>query len=226
MEPIPFNVELTITAIAVVIGYTLIVYFRSKDVRRLQRQSAEDITTVITDYQFVNDYFRALIQDSVIMGFYMSIVASILVFYLFAVVPPLLEMEVPISLYAALGSMPHTFLVTLLVATPMFIFTTFVRDRRLKRLGRYQARPGLLVSRKYSLVKELYVDRNGIEGRIGLPWSQVRSLQRLDNHQIEIWYKRSPVLLSRLLRADYLVLHCTEVSDADTIVASWERYAR
>jgi hypothetical protein len=136
----------------------------------------------------------------------------------------LLEMEVPISLYSALGSMPHTFLVTLLVATPMFIFTTFVRDRRLKRLGRYEARPGLLVSRQYSLVRELYVDKNGLEGRISLPWSKVRSITRLGDHQIQICYKRSPILLSRLLRADYLVIDCTQVSDVDSIINSWKQH--
>jgi hypothetical protein len=80
MEPIPFTVELTVTAIAVVIGYTIVGYVRSRDAQKLQQQATQDTVTIIADYRFVNHYFRTLVEDSVIMGFYMSTVASILVF--------------------------------------------------------------------------------------------------------------------------------------------------
>jgi hypothetical protein len=94
----------------------------------------------------------------------------------------------------------------------------------LKSLNARPLVPNMLFSRQYSLVRDMYIDEHGFEGAFALPWSRVRSLNRVDDCTFRITYRRFPTLLTRLIKADTLTIVCPNRTDVDAIMNYWSSY--
>jgi hypothetical protein len=224
MESIPLDVRLIVGVIVSVTVFLLVSYFRKQDKKVLAKQLETDNVVIISDYQFVMNYIGSVIKDAIVFGYFMATVIVVFALWASIVISYLAGIEVTTTILETLFGLGYMFGLVFVIVTPTFLFSKVVNDQKQKRLGRFQPIPGFLVSKQYSLVSHLYVGNTGIEGRICLPWFKVRSLVQLDSNTIKITYRRSPEFLTRLIKADALVIRATQAIDIDAIVQRWQQH--
>lgn len=187
--------------------------FKKKDAIQLTEQAAVEAPLVISSYRFVTNKVLRAVQEAIVLSVYGTLLVVIL------------GILVNIS-----GLVPFPGLGTLIanaITTAVTMFPTMVVIFAVV-LALFSGRvtrpiPLSLASKKYSLVTDIYVDSEGIEGVFALPWRKIYRCEEVSPATLKISYHRSPYLLTKLIGADTLRLAFSNSEDIGQILALYSQ---
>lgn len=200
--------------LAMIIGWYLFRRFAASDSRQLSEQQREREVVIVTSY--------TLLQNKVVNAFQNAVVLSVygIIFFIglsvavvaFGLSP--FDGFLPLVTELVFGSIVLYSKIVVIGTGALFVQSLYIAS---KRLISPRQIPNYLFSRKYSLVYDLYIDIAGIDGAFCLPWQKVYRCEKVGDTILTISYRRFPRLLSRLVRADTLVISFANTDERERI---------
>ncbi|MFN3693359.1 MAG: hypothetical protein ACK4SL_04715 [Candidatus Paceibacteria bacterium] len=177
--------------------------FKKKDAIQLQEQAAVEAPLVISSYRFVTNKVQHAVQEAVVLSVYGTLLVVIL---------GILVIAAGLVPFPGLGALLVNAITTVVTMFPLMVLifsvVMIIASRRMTR-----PIPQSLVSKKYSLATDLYIDTEGIEGAFALPWQKIYRCEEVSPATLKISFYRSPYWLTKLIGADTLRLAFTNPDD-------------
>lgn len=187
--------------------------FKKKDAAQFQKQVAAEPMSVIASHRFVKNKIVQAVQEGTILSVYATTLIVIV-----GIGVHILGTE-PVK---GAGTLAMDVLITVVTLFPILIMIFSVALLIVSRRATRQI-PLSLVSRKYSLVSELYINTEGFEGVMALPWSKIYRCEERGPSTLIISYRRSPQWLTKLVGADTLILAFNNEADIKQILALYDQ---
>lgn len=211
MEPNKGTVSAVVEA---TLGRVVNGHFASHDAAERERLLAAVPCVVVSEYTIVPLTLVATFKSLAVQFRYFVYGLFLLVggIYLLTGMGP---EETVGSVFASFARVMWWYLLAVAVLTVLY----FAKQR-----GRVRYIPFGLRTRRFSLVSELIVTKEGIDGFFALPWKRVTKIERPDANTVVFMYTWRPNFLTSFLRANRTTVWFMKAEQAAEVVALYKQF--